>query len=62
MVSPALLQTSGDWLEYVDQRLMVLFSLTGVTMTVTASKFVRQGKADAHTLTRAWIVLQLADG
>lgn len=25
-------------------------------------QFVRQGKANARTLTRAWIVLQLADG
>ena len=27
-----------------------------------APQFVRQGKANARTLTRAWIVLQLADG
>ncbi len=41
---------------------MVLLPLPGVTMTVTASRFVRQGKANARTLTRAWILLKLADG
>ena len=27
-----------------------------------AQRFVRQGKANARTLTRAWVVLKLADG
>jgi transposase len=27
-----------------------------------AQKFVRQGKANARTLTRAWVLLKLADG
>jgi transposase len=37
------------------------FSLNETERTV-AQKFVRQGKVNARTLTRAWIVLKLADG
>ncbi len=32
------------------------------TERTEAHKFVRQGKANARTLTRAWILLKLADG
>jgi transposase len=32
------------------------------TERIEAQKFVRQGKANARTLTRAWILLKLADG
>lgn len=32
------------------------------TERTEAQKFVRQGKANARTLTRAWILLKLADG
>ena len=32
------------------------------TERTEAQKFVRQGKANARTLTRAWVLLKLADG
>jgi len=32
------------------------------TERTEAQRFVRQGKANARTLTRAWIVLKLAEG
>ncbi|SRR5258708_4029468 len=37
------------------------FSLSEMERT-EAQKFVRQGKANARTLTRAWVLLKLADG
>jgi hypothetical protein len=32
------------------------------TERTEAQRFVRQGKANARTLTRAWVLLKLADG
>jgi DNA-directed RNA polymerase specialized sigma24 family protein len=32
------------------------------TERTEAHRFVRQGKANARTLTRAWVLLKLADG